>query len=223
MSFPSSRSPRHPATKGFCGAAKSTRAISTPGILLIEDLGSDGVLDADGTADRRTLSSKASRVLAHLHAQPVTRDIALSDGHHAPYSGFRSHGDEDRNPAADRLVPALEARRARRRDAERAEYFADLGSADRPARRRRKRTCCCATSIRRTSSGAASSRLRPRRHHRFPGCDDRPDGLRRRLDRPGCAGDDRTGLCASDAVALSAPNAMRSVRSTKRHSGATGI
>ncbi|WP_160007490.1 tRNA (adenosine(37)-N6)-threonylcarbamoyltransferase complex ATPase subunit type 1 TsaE [Rhizobium sp. 18055] len=50
------------------------------GILLIEDLGSDGVLDDDGTpiADRY-LESVAC--LAALHAQPMPHDIRVTDSH----------------------------------------------------------------------------------------------------------------------------------------------
>ncbi|MGH6806438.1 MAG: tRNA (adenosine(37)-N6)-threonylcarbamoyltransferase complex ATPase subunit type 1 TsaE [Ensifer adhaerens] len=55
------------------------------GILLIEDLGADGVLDQDGKPiEPRYVES--ARLLARLHATPARRDIALSGGveHHIP-------------------------------------------------------------------------------------------------------------------------------------------
>ncbi|NVD43253.1 tRNA (adenosine(37)-N6)-threonylcarbamoyltransferase complex ATPase subunit type 1 TsaE [Ensifer sp. HO-A22] len=55
------------------------------GILLIEDLGSDGLLDDDGKPiDARYVESV--RLLAKLHAAPAKRDIALAGGikHHIP-------------------------------------------------------------------------------------------------------------------------------------------
>ena len=62
-------------TKGFC-APEIYESDLDAGILLIEDLGSDGILDADGRPiAERYLESV--RVLAHLHAQQVTRDISL--------------------------------------------------------------------------------------------------------------------------------------------------
>ncbi|WP_428426814.1 tRNA (adenosine(37)-N6)-threonylcarbamoyltransferase complex ATPase subunit type 1 TsaE [Pararhizobium sp.] len=69
--------------KGFC-APDVYEADLDAGILLIEDLGSDGILDPDGRpiAERYLESVRA---LAHLHAQPVTRDISLGPvTHHIP-------------------------------------------------------------------------------------------------------------------------------------------
>ncbi len=55
------------------------------GILLIENLGSDGILDADGkpVADRYL---ESARLLAHLHATPPERDISVAGDfiHHIP-------------------------------------------------------------------------------------------------------------------------------------------
>lgn len=70
--------------KGFC-APNVYEADLDAGILLIENLGSEGILDADGQpVAERYLESV--RMLAHLHAQPVTRDIPLSETitHHIP-------------------------------------------------------------------------------------------------------------------------------------------
>ncbi|CAN7299778.1 tRNA (adenosine(37)-N6)-threonylcarbamoyltransferase complex ATPase subunit type 1 TsaE [Pararhizobium sp. LjRoot255] len=70
--------------KGFCAPDVYEADLDT-GILLIENLGSEGILDADGQpVAERYLESV--RMLAHLHAQPVTRDIPLSETitHHIP-------------------------------------------------------------------------------------------------------------------------------------------
>lgn len=71
-------------TRGFCAPDVYEADLDT-GILLIENLGSEGILDADGQpVAGRYLESV--RMLAHLHAQPATRDIPLSDTvtHHIP-------------------------------------------------------------------------------------------------------------------------------------------
>lgn len=62
--------------KGFCAPDVYESDLDS-GILLIENLGSDGICDAEGQpiADRYLESVRA---LAHLHAKPVTRDIPLS-------------------------------------------------------------------------------------------------------------------------------------------------
>ncbi len=55
------------------------------GILLIEDLGSDGILDEDG-APIEARYVESARLLARLHAAPAKRDIVLAGGveHHIP-------------------------------------------------------------------------------------------------------------------------------------------
>ncbi|MCV9998249.1 tRNA (adenosine(37)-N6)-threonylcarbamoyltransferase complex ATPase subunit type 1 TsaE [Pararhizobium sp. YC-54] len=69
--------------KGFC-APHVYESDLDAGILLIEDLGSDGILSEGQPVAERYLESV--RALAHLHAQPVTRDISLSPSvtHHIP-------------------------------------------------------------------------------------------------------------------------------------------
>lgn len=70
--------------KGFC-APEIYESDLDAGILLIENLGSEGILDGSGAPiTERYLESV--RVLAHLHAQPVARDIAVSPTitHHIP-------------------------------------------------------------------------------------------------------------------------------------------
>ncbi|WP_457586899.1 tRNA (adenosine(37)-N6)-threonylcarbamoyltransferase complex ATPase subunit type 1 TsaE [Ensifer canadensis] len=70
--------------RGFAAPAIYARDLEQ-GILLIEDLGSDGVLDDDGNPiDARYVES--ARLLAGLHAAPTRRDIALVGGieHHIP-------------------------------------------------------------------------------------------------------------------------------------------
>jgi tRNA threonylcarbamoyl adenosine modification protein YjeE len=92
------------------------------GILLIEDLGSEGILDADGRPiAERYLESV--RVLAHLHAQPVTRDIALSGSitHHIP-DFDRTAMKIETSLLIDWYLPWKRGEKAS--DAERADYFA---------------------------------------------------------------------------------------------------
>lgn len=70
--------------KGFC-APEIYESDLEAGILLIENLGREGILSHDGTPiPERYLESV--RVLAHLHAQPVKRDITLPGAisHHIP-------------------------------------------------------------------------------------------------------------------------------------------
>ncbi|ASY64828.1 TsaE protein, required for threonylcarbamoyladenosine t(6)A37 formation in tRNA [Sinorhizobium sojae CCBAU 05684] len=49
------------------------------GLLLIEDLGSEGIVDAEGRpiAERYL---EGVRLLAHLHAQPTAREVAIAEG-----------------------------------------------------------------------------------------------------------------------------------------------
>jgi len=91
------------------------------GILLIEDLGSDGILDADGRPiAERNLESV--RVLAHLHAQPVTRDISLGTvNHHIP-DFDRSAMKIETSLLLDWYLPWKRGEKAS--DAERHGYFA---------------------------------------------------------------------------------------------------
>jgi len=107
--------------KGFC-APKVYESDLDAGILLIEDLGSDGVLDTDGQPiAERYLESV--RVLAHLHAQPVTRDIALSGTvtHHIP-DFDRTAMKIETSLLIDWYLPWKRGEKAS--DAERAGYFA---------------------------------------------------------------------------------------------------
>jgi len=107
--------------KGFCAPEVYKRDLDT-GILLIENLGSEGILDADGQpVAERYLESV--RVLAHLHAQPVTRDIPLSDTitHHIP-DFDRTAMEIETSLLIDWYLPWKRGEKAS--DAERAEYFA---------------------------------------------------------------------------------------------------
>ncbi|WEX77441.1 tRNA (adenosine(37)-N6)-threonylcarbamoyltransferase complex ATPase subunit type 1 TsaE [Sinorhizobium numidicum] len=70
--------------RGFAAPAIYVRDLDS-GLLLIEDLGSEGIADADGKpiAERYI---ESARLLARLHAEPPERDIAVGDGvtHHIP-------------------------------------------------------------------------------------------------------------------------------------------
>jgi len=106
--------------KGFC-APRVYESDLKAGILLIEDLGSDGILDTDGAPiAERYLESV--RVLAHLHAQPVTRDIALSESvtHHIP-DFDRTAMTIETSLLIDWYLPWKRSEKAS--EAERAEYF----------------------------------------------------------------------------------------------------
>jgi tRNA threonylcarbamoyl adenosine modification protein YjeE len=106
--------------KGFC-APDVYEVDLDAGILLIEDLGSDGVLDADGQpiAERYLESVRA---LAHLHAQPVTRDISLgSVTHHIP-DFDRTAMKIETSLLLDWYLPWKRGEKAS--DAERTSYFA---------------------------------------------------------------------------------------------------
>jgi tRNA threonylcarbamoyl adenosine modification protein YjeE len=69
---------RHLAARGL-RAPDIHRADIDRGILLIEDLGGEGVLDADGRPIAERYHESAA-CLAHLHAQPFSRDLAVADG-----------------------------------------------------------------------------------------------------------------------------------------------
>ncbi|PDT83581.1 tRNA (adenosine(37)-N6)-threonylcarbamoyltransferase complex ATPase subunit type 1 TsaE [Sinorhizobium sp. BJ1] len=70
--------------RGFAAPAIYARDLGK-GLLLIEDLGSEGILDAEARpiADRYI---EAVRLLGRLHAETAERDIAIADGivHHIP-------------------------------------------------------------------------------------------------------------------------------------------
>lgn len=92
------------------------------GILLIENLGSAGVLDADGMpiAERYM---ESTRLLAHLHAQPLARDITVSETvtHHIP-DFDRTAMKIETSLLVDWYLPWKRGEKAS--DAERADYFA---------------------------------------------------------------------------------------------------
>ncbi|ASY58720.1 tRNA (adenosine(37)-N6)-threonylcarbamoyltransferase complex ATPase subunit type 1 TsaE [Sinorhizobium sp. CCBAU 05631] len=70
--------------RGFAAPAIYARDLDQ-GLLLIEDLGSEGILDAEGrpVAERYM---EGARLLARLHVAPAERDIAVANGivHHVP-------------------------------------------------------------------------------------------------------------------------------------------
>lgn len=69
---------RHLVSRGLRAPAIHATDIEQ-GILLIEDLGSEGVLDAEGAPiAERYLESAAC--LAHMHGQPFARDLPVADG-----------------------------------------------------------------------------------------------------------------------------------------------
>jgi hypothetical protein len=107
--------------KGFC-APDVYESDLDAGILLIENLGSDGICDAEGQpiADRYLESVRA---LAHLHAKPVTRDIPLSPSvtHHIPYFD-RTAMKIETSLLLDWYLPWKRGEKAS--DAERHGYFA---------------------------------------------------------------------------------------------------
>ena len=163
------------------------------------------------------------RLLAHLHAQPVTRDIPVTGRHHAPHPRFRSHGDEDRNRLLiDWYLPWKRGDDGHRCRARR--IFRGLGFADRSCSARRKKSCCCGISIRRTSSGATSSSGFDR-----VGIIDFQDAMigPTAYDVASITQDARVtiepDLLQADAARSTARNATLSAISTKRRSGATGI
>jgi tRNA threonylcarbamoyl adenosine modification protein YjeE len=69
---------RHLVSRGLRAPAIHETDIDQ-GILLIEDLGSDGVLDADGAPIAERYRESAA-CLAHLHGQPSARDLPVADG-----------------------------------------------------------------------------------------------------------------------------------------------
>lgn len=70
--------------RGFAAPAIYARDLDL-GLLLIEDLGSEGIVDAEGrpVVERYV---EAARLLGRLHAAPPERDVAIADGvvHHIP-------------------------------------------------------------------------------------------------------------------------------------------
>ncbi|WP_426231461.1 tRNA (adenosine(37)-N6)-threonylcarbamoyltransferase complex ATPase subunit type 1 TsaE [Pararhizobium sp. DWP3-4] len=106
--------------KGFCAPDIYESDLDT-GILLIEDLGSDGILDADGQPiTERYLESV--RVLAHLHAQPVTRNISLGSVTHHIADFDRTAMKIETSLLLDWYLPWKRGEKAS--DAERHDYFA---------------------------------------------------------------------------------------------------
>ena len=75
---------RHLVSRGLRAPAIHATDIDA-GILLIEDLGSDGVLDANGAPVAERYRESAA-CLAHLHGQAFERDLPVADGivHHVP-------------------------------------------------------------------------------------------------------------------------------------------
>jgi len=75
---------RHLVSRGLRAPAIHAADIDA-GILLIEDLGSDGVLDANGAPVAERYRESAA-CLAHLHGQAFERDLPVADGivHHVP-------------------------------------------------------------------------------------------------------------------------------------------
>lgn len=107
--------------RGFAAPAIYARDLDQ-GLLLIEDLGSEGVLDAEGqpVAERYV---ESVRVLAHLHARPVEREIAIAEGiiHHVP-DFDRTAIKIETSLLVDWYLPWK--RGAPASDAERRDYFA---------------------------------------------------------------------------------------------------
>jgi tRNA threonylcarbamoyl adenosine modification protein YjeE len=75
---------RHLVSRGLRAPAIHEADIDA-GILLIEDLGSDGVLDENGAPVAERYRESAA-CLAHLHGQAFARDLPVADGivHHVP-------------------------------------------------------------------------------------------------------------------------------------------
>lgn len=75
---------RHLVSRGLRAPAIYAADIDA-GILLIEDLGSDGVLDENGAPVAERYRESAA-CLAHLHGQAFARDLPVADGivHHVP-------------------------------------------------------------------------------------------------------------------------------------------
>ena len=143
--------------------------------------------------------AKACACLAHLHALPRHAGYSGYAGPYPSHSGFRPHGDEDRNPAAASTGTCPGSAASRRPMPNAAEYLAIWDQPDRSSWHDRKRTCCCATSIRRTSSGAASDQGIDR-----IGIIDFQDAMIGPTAYDvasiiaGCARHDRAAICASD-------------------------
>ncbi len=100
-----------------CATCSDSRALQAPevyrvdydrGILLLEDLGADGVLNAQGQpiTDRYRASVAC---LAHLHSLAVPQDIPCHGPPCPPHPGFRPDCDEDGSTPRSRLASALEA------------------------------------------------------------------------------------------------------------------
>ena len=75
---------RHLVSRGLRAPAIYAADIDE-GILLIEDLGGEGVLDENGVPIAERYRESAA-CLAHMHGQPFTRDLPVAEGiaHHVP-------------------------------------------------------------------------------------------------------------------------------------------
>ncbi|MBB4186644.1 hypothetical protein GGE07_003304 [Sinorhizobium terangae] len=107
--------------RGFAAPAIYARDLDK-GILLIEDLGSEGILDAEGRpVAERYLESV--RVLARLHGEPPKREIAIGDGliHRVP-DFDRTAIKIETSLLIDWYLPWKRGEGAS--DSERKEYFA---------------------------------------------------------------------------------------------------
>ncbi|HXV30098.1 MAG TPA: tRNA (adenosine(37)-N6)-threonylcarbamoyltransferase complex ATPase subunit type 1 TsaE, partial [Sinorhizobium sp.] len=107
--------------RGFAAPVIHARDLDQ-GLLLIEDLGSEGILDAEGRpiAERYI---ESARVLAHLHAQPVERDVTIAEGIVHDIPDFdRTAIKIETSLLIDWYLPWK--RGAPASDAERSDYFA---------------------------------------------------------------------------------------------------
>ncbi|ACP27116.1 putatuive aminoglycoside phosphotransferase [Sinorhizobium fredii NGR234] len=107
--------------RGFAAPAIYARDLDL-GLLLIEDLGAEGILDAEGRPVVERYS-EAVRLLGRLHAAPPERDIAVADGivHHIP-DFDRTAIKIETSLLIDWYLPWKRGRPASH--AERSEYFA---------------------------------------------------------------------------------------------------
>ncbi|WP_018236123.1 bifunctional tRNA (adenosine(37)-N6)-threonylcarbamoyltransferase complex ATPase subunit type 1 TsaE/phosphotransferase [Ensifer sp. BR816] len=107
--------------RGFAAPAIYARDLDK-GLLLIEDLGSESLLDAEGRPAPERYA-EAARLLGRLHAAPFERDIAIAGGivHHIP-DFDRTAIKIETSLLVDWYLPWKRGRPAS--DAERNDYFA---------------------------------------------------------------------------------------------------
>ena len=126
------------------------------GLLLLEDLGTEGVVAGDPPAPVEERYAAAVDVLVEMHRQPVLGTLPVAPGVDHRAAALRPRCLPDRGRAADRLVSAASRHLGDR--AARARSSTRCGARRWRAPMTSRRPGCCATTTRRTCCGCPNAR-----------------------------------------------------------------